>query len=83
MVQIEKGIPIPKRVRSGGGGRPPVVGRDVADALTKMEIDDSVKVERHVNKNTLYVFLSREGKRTGKKFRFSPEIGGYRIWRIM
>jgi hypothetical protein len=59
------------------------VGRDVADALTKMEVDDSVKVERHVNKNTLYVFLSREGKRTGKKFRFSPEIGGYRIWRIM
>ena len=62
---------------------PPVVGRDVADALTKMEAGDGVKVDRQVNKNTLYVFLSREGKRTGKKFKFSPEIGGYRIWRIM
>ena len=79
MVQIEKGIPIPKRVHTGGGGRPPVVGRDVADAMTKMDVDDSVKVDKLINKNTLYVFLLREGKRTGKKFKFSPENGGFRI----
>ena len=83
MVQIEKGIPLPARQKASGGGRPPVVGREVANTLEKMEVDDSIKVDRPVNKNTLYVFLSREGKRTGRKFKFHPENGGYRIWRTM
>jgi hypothetical protein len=81
MIEIEKGIPFPIRRRSPGTGRPPAIGRDAVEAMEKMEIGDSIKVNVTIHKNTLYVFLAREGKKAGKKFRFTSEAGGVRIWR--
>lgn len=80
MIEIEKGVPIPPRNRSPGAGRPPAIGREVADALGKMEVSDSIKAPL-IHKNTMYVFLSRERKRTGRRFRFMVEGNQYRIWR--
>ena len=80
MVEIEKGVPIPPRNRGAGAGRPPAVGREVVEAMDKMGIGDSIKIP-FVQKNTLYVFLSRVRKRTNKRYRFMPESGAYRIWR--
>lgn len=82
MIEIEKNVPIPPRVRSNGGGRPPAIGRDAANAMQIMELNDSIKVESTVHKNTLYVFLARERKRTGRRYKFTVVSGGYRIWRI-
>ena len=80
MIEIEKGVPIPPRKRGPGTGRPPSIGRDAVEAMEKMEIGDSIKVP-FLHKNTLYVFLSRVRKKTGKRYRFVPETGMYRIWR--
>jgi hypothetical protein len=81
MIEIEKGIPIPQIKRVAKGGRPSLIGKDAVDALHKMEINDSFKLNKLINKNTLYVFLSREGKRCNRKFKLMPEPDGYRIWR--
>ena len=81
MIEIEKGHPIPERTIGVNAGRPPVIGHDARNLLDVMEVGDSIKVLGSFAKNTLYVFLSREGKRLDKKFRSADEPGGIRIWR--
>jgi hypothetical protein len=81
MIEIEKGHPIPERTIGVNAGRPPVIGHDARNLLDVMEVGDSIKVLGSFAKNTLYVFLSREGKRLDKKFRSADEVGGIRIWR--
>jgi hypothetical protein len=81
MIEIEKGHPIPERTIGVNAGRPPVIGHDARNLLDVMEVGDSIKVLGSFAKNTLYVFLSREGKRLDKRFRSADEVGGIRIWR--
>ena len=81
MIEIEKGHPIPERTIGVNAGRPPVIGHDARALLDVMEVGDSIKVFGSFAKNTLYVFLGREGKRLNKKFRTKEELGGTRIWR--
>jgi hypothetical protein len=81
MIEIEKNVPMPLRRTGLGAGRPPAIGNDARVIMNKMEVGDSIKVLGIFSKNTIYVFVSREGKRLNKKFRTAEEIGGYRIWR--
>jgi hypothetical protein len=81
MITIEKGIPLPPATVASVGGRPPVIGHDARAAMNAMEVGDSFKVGGVFARNTLYVFLNREGKRLNKKFRMAIETGGARIWR--
>lgn len=81
MIEIEKGVPLPPRTRTPGSGRPPIIGREAVEAMAKMEVGDSIKIPM-VSKNTLYVFLSRERRRTKMRFRFVADGGQYRLWRI-
>lgn len=81
MVTIEKNIPIPRIQREVKGGRPSLVNPSAVKALHSMEVGDSFKLAQSINKNTLYVFLSREGKKSNRKFKLRPEAPGYRIWR--
>jgi hypothetical protein len=82
MIMIEKNIPIPPPKRSKTGGRPPAIGREAAETMDKMEVDDSILVPTSIHKNTLYVFLARERRRTGKRYKMREVTGGYRIWRV-
>jgi hypothetical protein len=81
MIEIEKNVPIPPPNRTRKGGRPPAIGRDAVEAMEKMEVSDSIAIQAFIHKNTLYVFLARERKRTGKQYKMKAIPGGYRIWR--
>jgi hypothetical protein len=81
MITIDKDVPLPPRVVSSVGGRPPVIGHEARAIMDVMEVGDSFKLTGTFARNTLYVFLSREGKRLNKKFRMASETGHIRIWR--
>lgn len=82
MLAIEKNIPIPKNVATGGFGQPPKYPE-----FATMEVGDSIFFESNCEANKAAsaahnLHLSRL-EHKGKKFRKRAlETGGARIWRI-
>ena len=74
-IEIEKGVPLPKRSR--GPGRP----RSGKYPFQQMEVGDSFLIS-NVASNSVACISGRWAKRTGFKFSQRKVEGGYRVWRV-
>lgn len=69
MIEIERGIPMPQKVR----------GRDAKYPWEKMEVGDSFFVQ---GRKTFGNQASTRSLKDGKKYTTRKENGGVRVWRL-